>query len=225
MAIANRRRSSTAKDASKLASPSSPDACCSTAMAARIMIQTRGKCSPRRHVRLRWPPRRVEAASKPRKTRAARCLLKAQLQETASIRSLRRLSVPLLIHRVGDALRIWPAVHREALSAHLHDTPLRPPESALFWVGSRSCDCRSRRLLGGYIPSSNDHHNLRVQCSPRPVRPRVTRRAPEPGWRATRRPAGATRGVRPNTHLWIEGHHVVHWSDGGPTELENLVCR
>jgi hypothetical protein len=26
---------------------------------------------------------------------------------------------------------------------------------------------------------------------------------------------------------WTDGHHVIHWSDGGPTELENLVslCR
>jgi hypothetical protein len=26
---------------------------------------------------------------------------------------------------------------------------------------------------------------------------------------------------------WTDGHHIVHWSDGGPTELENLVtlCR
>ena len=26
---------------------------------------------------------------------------------------------------------------------------------------------------------------------------------------------------------WTDGHHVIHWSDGGPTELGNLVslCR
>jgi hypothetical protein len=26
---------------------------------------------------------------------------------------------------------------------------------------------------------------------------------------------------------WTDGHHILHWSDGGPTELENLVslCR
>jgi Domain of unknown function (DUF222)/HNH endonuclease len=26
---------------------------------------------------------------------------------------------------------------------------------------------------------------------------------------------------------WTDGHHIIHWSDGGPTELENLVslCR
>jgi HNH endonuclease len=30
-----------------------------------------------------------------------------------------------------------------------------------------------------------------------------------------------------NVHLWIDGHHIIHWADGGPTELENLVslCR
>jgi Domain of unknown function (DUF222)/HNH endonuclease len=30
---------------------------------------------------------------------------------------------------------------------------------------------------------------------------------------------------RPST--WTDGHHIIHWSDGGPTELENLVslCR
>ncbi|MFI5287277.1 MAG: HNH endonuclease signature motif containing protein [Candidatus Dormibacteria bacterium] len=22
---------------------------------------------------------------------------------------------------------------------------------------------------------------------------------------------------------WTDGHHIIHWSDGGPTELENLV--
>jgi predicted restriction endonuclease len=27
--------------------------------------------------------------------------------------------------------------------------------------------------------------------------------------------------------LWIDGHHIIHWSDGGSTELDNLVslCR
>ena len=24
---------------------------------------------------------------------------------------------------------------------------------------------------------------------------------------------------------WTDGHHIIHWSDGGPTELENLVHR
>ncbi len=26
---------------------------------------------------------------------------------------------------------------------------------------------------------------------------------------------------------WTDGHHIIHWSDGGPTELENLIslCR
>jgi hypothetical protein len=26
---------------------------------------------------------------------------------------------------------------------------------------------------------------------------------------------------------WTDGHHIIHWSDGGPTELDNLVslCR
>jgi 5-methylcytosine-specific restriction endonuclease McrA len=26
---------------------------------------------------------------------------------------------------------------------------------------------------------------------------------------------------------WTDGHHIIHWSDGGSTELENLVslCR
>jgi 5-methylcytosine-specific restriction endonuclease McrA len=26
---------------------------------------------------------------------------------------------------------------------------------------------------------------------------------------------------------WTDGHHVIHWSDGGPTELDDLVslCR
>jgi 5-methylcytosine-specific restriction endonuclease McrA len=26
---------------------------------------------------------------------------------------------------------------------------------------------------------------------------------------------------------WTDGHHIIHWADGGPTELENLVslCR
>jgi 5-methylcytosine-specific restriction endonuclease McrA len=26
---------------------------------------------------------------------------------------------------------------------------------------------------------------------------------------------------------WTDGHHIIHWSDGGPTELANLVslCR
>jgi predicted restriction endonuclease len=30
-----------------------------------------------------------------------------------------------------------------------------------------------------------------------------------------------------NLHSWIDGHHIIHWSDGGPTELDNLVslCR
>ena len=33
--------------------------------------------------------------------------------------------------------------------------------------------------------------------------------------------------VRFNIHLRTDGHHIIHWSDGGPTELENLVslCR
>ena len=22
---------------------------------------------------------------------------------------------------------------------------------------------------------------------------------------------------------WTDGHHIVHWADGGPAELENLV--
>jgi len=30
---------------------------------------------------------------------------------------------------------------------------------------------------------------------------------------------------RLNLHLRINGHHIIHWSDGGPTELENLVRR
>jgi hypothetical protein len=26
---------------------------------------------------------------------------------------------------------------------------------------------------------------------------------------------------------WTDGHHIIHWGDGGPTDLENLVslCR
>ena len=26
---------------------------------------------------------------------------------------------------------------------------------------------------------------------------------------------------------WTDGHHIIHWANGGPTELENLVslCR
>ena len=28
-----------------------------------------------------------------------------------------------------------------------------------------------------------------------------------------------------NIHLRIDGHHIIHWSDGGPTELDNLVHR
>jgi hypothetical protein len=26
---------------------------------------------------------------------------------------------------------------------------------------------------------------------------------------------------------WTDGHHIIHWADGGPTELANLVslCR
>jgi HNH endonuclease len=28
---------------------------------------------------------------------------------------------------------------------------------------------------------------------------------------------------RLNLHLRTDGHHIIHWSDGGPTELENLV--
>ena len=30
-----------------------------------------------------------------------------------------------------------------------------------------------------------------------------------------------------NIHLRIDGHHILHWADGGATELENLVslCR
>jgi hypothetical protein len=26
---------------------------------------------------------------------------------------------------------------------------------------------------------------------------------------------------------WTDGHHIIHWADGGPTELDNLVslCR
>ena len=23
---------------------------------------------------------------------------------------------------------------------------------------------------------------------------------------------------------WLDGHHIVHWADGGETSLENLVC-
>ncbi len=26
-----------------------------------------------------------------------------------------------------------------------------------------------------------------------------------------------------NVHLWIDGHHLVHWAEGGSTALENLV--
>jgi|GEM_PF-4088609 len=26
-----------------------------------------------------------------------------------------------------------------------------------------------------------------------------------------------------NLPLGIDGHHIIHWADGGPTELENLV--
>jgi hypothetical protein len=30
-----------------------------------------------------------------------------------------------------------------------------------------------------------------------------------------------------NVHLWIDAHHIIHWVDGGPTALDNLVslCR
>jgi hypothetical protein len=28
-----------------------------------------------------------------------------------------------------------------------------------------------------------------------------------------------------NIHLWIGGHHIIHWPDGGATELDNLVDR
>jgi hypothetical protein len=34
-----------------------------------------------------------------------------------------------------------------------------------------------------------------------------------------------TSSGRLNLHLRIDGHHIIHWADGGPNELENLVHR
>jgi hypothetical protein len=45
---------------------------------------------------------------------------------------------------------------------------------------------------------------------------------------------GGTAGSGPGlatshltNHAWADAHHVVHWSDGGPTSLDNLalLCR
>jgi len=39
--------------------------------------------------------------------------------------------------------------------------------------------------------------------------------------------ARSHRNSRSNLHLWTDGHHIIHWPDGGLTELDNLVslCR
>jgi hypothetical protein len=98
---------------------------------------------------------------------------------------------------------------------------------------------------------------LRRPPPPRPhQRPRVGRAAPGgrgrvapgPGWgarpaagcgphhpsrpaRPTHRPGRARRRLWfPDCHrplAWCEGHHLDHWLDGGPTDLDNLIllCR
>jgi hypothetical protein len=56
---------------------------------------------------------------------------------------------------------------------------------------------------------------------------------PTSGIPPTLRPAGGLRDRHcrfrgcDRPHLWCDGHHVVHWSDGGPTALSNvtLLCR
>src|SRR5580704_8670844 len=57
---------------------------------------------------------------------------------------------------------------------------------------------------------------------------RATRTIPAPIRTALRlRDQGCRFPGRDRPPAWTDGHHIIHWSDGGPTELDNLVslCR
>jgi transposase len=41
----------------------------------------------------------------------------------------------------------------------------------------------------------------------------------------TRYEAGGLEALGDGSPAWTDGHHIIHWADGGPTELDNLVHR
>ena len=57
---------------------------------------------------------------------------------------------------------------------------------------------------------------------------RSTRTIPIAMWRAlVARDRGCSHPLCDRPAAWCDGHHVVHWADGGETKLENLrlLCR
>jgi hypothetical protein len=76
-----------------------------------------------------------------------------------------------------------------------------------------TCDCSIARVVtqGGSLP-------LDVG--------RATRTIPPAIWRAlVARDRGCVHPGCDRPPGWCEGHHIVHWEDGGPTSLENLELR
>jgi len=51
---------------------------------------------------------------------------------------------------------------------------------------------------------------------------RKTRSIPASLKRALLRRDGTCRFPGCTNHVFVEGHHITHWADGGPTDLSNL---
>ena len=72
-----------------------------------------------------------------------------------------------------------------------------------------ACDASLVRVVHG-----RNGEEIRVEAKTRTIPPRL-RRALEIRDRGCRFPGCGSR--------YTDGHHIIHWADGGPTTLENLV--
>ena len=111
----------------------------------------------------------------------------------------------VLVH-VGAA----SAANTPAATPHLDNGPHVSAETSR----RVACDCSTTSI-------KEDEHGETLSIG------RRSRSIPPPMRRALRARDGGCRFPGCTSHKFVDGHHIIHWADGGETSLENLVllCR